>query len=322
MAVPATELQRDLASGRGSVGVQWSPLTVTPVVVHSPAKLNLFLAITGRRPDGFHDLVSLVVPVAFGDTLTVEPTADGVFTLTCDVPGLAVDESNLILKAARLFAQESGWAGGARFSLEKRIPMGAGLGGGSSNATATLRALNTLAGQPLDEARLTTLAAKLGSDCVLFLHERPVIMRGRGERVEPLPEMDATRLRGRSLLVFKPDLSISTPWAYGQMVAAAPRLYLPEADAEARLAGWRSDPGASIEDVLFNNMETAAFAKYLPLPTLLEQLRTQFGLKPRMSGSGSACFAFLPDGAPVAEIETWIRNAWGVSVFLVQTRIA
>src|SRR4051812_34639816 len=114
---------------------------VNPLVVSSPAKLNLFLAITGRRPDGFHDLVSVAAPVEFGDTLTVEQRTAG-FSLECDDPGLEVDETNLVLRAARAFAAAAGWTGGAHFTLAKRIPMGAGLGGGSSNAVAVLQALN------------------------------------------------------------------------------------------------------------------------------------------------------------------------------------
>src|SRR6478752_7320803 len=96
------------------------------VSVFSPAKLNLFLAITGRRADGFHDLVSLAAPLEFGDTLEVESASE--FSLWCDDPNLAVDESNLVLKAARAFAAATSYRGGARFTLRKRIPLGAGLG--------------------------------------------------------------------------------------------------------------------------------------------------------------------------------------------------
>ena len=121
---------------------------VHPEVHFSPAKLNLYLAVTGRRADGFHDLVSLAVPLVWGDELRVTPT-DGAFTLTCNDPAVPVDDTNLVLRAAHSFRTATGWTGGARFVLEKRIPMGAGLGGGSSNATIALRALNHLAGAPL-----------------------------------------------------------------------------------------------------------------------------------------------------------------------------
>lgn len=292
-----------------------------PLVYHCPAKLNLFLAITGRRADGFHDLVSVATPTEWGDALTVEARERG-FTLTCSDATLEIDQTNLVLRAARLFAETTGWKGGAHFSLEKRIPVGAGLGGGSSNATTTLVALNTLAGTPLGRDKLAQLAARIGSDCALFLHGGPVVMRGRGERVDPLPEAVAKRLRGRRVLVFKPTFGISTVWAYRQMAAGAPDSYLPAAEAEAKLDAWIGDDAAPAEDFLFNNMEGPAFKKYIALPVGLGCLREEFALRPRMSGSGSACFAFLPDDAPVPEIYRRLRELWGQEVFVSETRLA
>ena len=286
--------------------------------IHAPAKLNLFLAITGRRADGFHDLVSVVSQLEFGDTLRCEP--DEVVSLACDDPAVPVDETNLVLKAARAFARETGWRGGARFSLEKRTPMGAGLGGGSSDGVAALRALNRLTGGA-HEAVLPRLAAELGSDCPLFLHEGAVVMRGRGERVASLPETAGARLRGRRALVFKPAFGVPTPWAYAQLAAAAPASYLPADEAEARLAKWLQSPSAPAEELLFNNMEPPVFRKFIALPTLLEQLRRDFGLAPRMSGSGSACFALLHDGTRAEPIVGAIRAAWGESAFAIETRL-
>jgi 4-diphosphocytidyl-2-C-methyl-D-erythritol kinase len=292
----------------------------------APAKLNLFLAITGRRPDGFHDLISVVVTTAFGDTLQVEAgLASGGFSLTCDDPTVPLDGSNLIVKAAAAWAKAFGEKGGAapaaRFTLEKRIPMGAGLGGGSSDAVATLRALEALSStaQPLDPTRLAELAAGLGSDCPLFLAGEPVVMRGRGECITPLDAAAARRLRGRRVLIFKPGFGIATPWAYRRM-AADPATYLPAPEAEARLADWinGSDPA---ESLLFNNMESVAFTKFIALPTLLSELRSRYGLVARMSGSGSACFTFLAEDTPVDEVVATIRTAWGSTTFITDTRI-
>jgi 4-diphosphocytidyl-2-C-methyl-D-erythritol kinase len=292
---------------------------VSAISNFAPAKLNLFLAVTGRRADGFHDLVSVAAPLDFGDTLRSEAAGD--FSLTCDDAAVPGDETNLVLKAARAFVRATGWRGGAKFFLEKRIPMGAGLGGGSSDAVAALLALNALAGGPLGAAKLATLAAELGSDCALFLHGGPVVMRGRGERVELLPVEAARRLRGRRVLVFKPDFEIATPWAYAKM-AANPAAYLPAAEAEARLEAWLGDGRAPAEELLLNNMERVAFAKFMALPALLDELREKFGLAPRMSGSGSACFAFLADDAPVAAITAAVRAAWGESAFVREARLA
>jgi 4-diphosphocytidyl-2-C-methyl-D-erythritol kinase len=302
------------------------------VTVSSPAKVNLFLAITGRRRDGYHDLVSVAAPLDFGDELEArsrEPGAEGGFSLGCDQPDVPVDGSNLILRAAAAFAAATGWQGGADFSLTKRIPMGAGLGGGSSNAVAALRALNRLAGGLLPEPRLAAVAATLGSDCALFVQNAPVIMRGRGERVEPLPAAALARLRGRRLLLFKPSFAISTPWAYGRMIASSSAkatedrrsVYLPAAEAEDRLAAWLAG-ARPVEELLFNNMEPAAFEKFGALPLLLEKLHAEFGAVARMSGSGSACFVLLGEDQVTAPLVARIRECWGPAVFVQEARLA
>ena len=319
---------------QGKGGDEW--LSVTFVNVFSPAKLNLFLAITGRRADGFHDLVSVVAPVKFGDNLRVERVegaktdaevnagsgvgVSGCFSLECDDPAVPCDETNLILKAAKAFVEATGEKLSARFVLGKRIPMGAGLGGGSSNAVAALLALNQLVANPLSRERLLDLAIKLGSDCPLFLHGKPLVMRGRGERIEALEAQNGTRLSGRRALVFKPSFSIATAWAFGRMAVGAPMSYLAADEAEARLACWRAGD-ESAEKLLFNNMEQIAFAKYVALPVLLERLRGEFGLAVAMSGSGSACFALLRDGTAVQAVVERIREAWGRHTFIVDTEI-
>jgi 4-diphosphocytidyl-2-C-methyl-D-erythritol kinase len=292
----------------------------------APAKLNLFLAVTGRRADGFHDLVSLVVHLDLGDRLHIEAEAEvtpagAEFSLRCDDPAVPGDGTNLVLKAAHAFSAAAGWTGRARFLLEKRTPLGAGLGGGSSDAVAALLGLNRLAGEPLQHAELAGLAAQLGSDCPLFLYDTPVVIRGRGERVERVSDLVAARLRGRRVLVFKPAFGIPTSWAYARLAAEAPGSYLPEMEAEGRLGAWLAEADAPAEHVLVNTLERAAFQKYLALPVLLERLRERFGLEPRMSGSGSACFAFLQDDVPAGEVAEVVRTAWGASAFVTEARV-
>ena len=314
------------------------------VSLFSSAKVNLFLAITGRRADGFHDLVSVVAPLDFGDQLVAEvrgqrsedrgpsfakasavakPMADKSegrqFTLECDHPEVPVDGSNLVLRAAEAFAAATGWKEQVHFCLTKRIPLGAGLGGGSSNAVAALRALNQLSGGLLEDVRLAGLAAQLGSDCALFLANVPVVMRGRGELVETLPALAAARLRGRRVLLFKPSFGISTPWAYQRMITRGTD-YLPVAEAEARLAVWLGGE-ASGEELLFNNMEPAAFEKYVALPVLLEKLCGESGARPRMSGSGSACYVLLGDDQVAAPLIARIRTCWGPDAFVQEARL-
>ncbi|MDI1334650.1 MAG: 4-(cytidine 5'-diphospho)-2-C-methyl-D-erythritol kinase [Lacunisphaera sp.] len=293
---------------------------MNPVTEFSPAKINLFLAVTGRRADGYHDLVSVAAPLDFGDQLAAEANSAG-FTLTCDDPAIPFDGSNLVLKAAAAFAAATGWPGGAHFRLAKRIPPGAGLGGGSSNAVAALRALNQLSGGLLPAPKLAELAAALGSDCALFLQNAPVVMRGRGERIATLPAAAAARLRGRRVLLFKPSFAIGTLWAYDRMARAAFPPYLPAAEAEARLAGWLRG-NAPAEELLFNNMEGVAFDKFIALPVLLAKLRGEFGLAARMSGSGSACFALLRDDFVTAPVVARLRECWGPAAFVQEARFA
>ena len=305
---------------------------MSATVLPSPAKINIFLAVTGKRPDGFHELVSVAAPLAWGDSLRIEPVAvrsgEGQFSLTCDDPDVPGDEGNLVLKAARAFQEATGWNGSAHFQLEKRIPTGAGLGGGSSNAVAALRGLNALAGEPLSPAALRELATRLGSDCALFLHDGPVVMRGRGERVEALPSAAAARLRGLPVLLFKPAFGISTPWAYARLAAMAAKapeghpVYFSADEAEQRLASWLQKPEEPLGALLLNTMELAAFAKFAALPVLLAQLEVEFGLAPRMSGSGSACFALLPAEAQVEAIIAAIQDAWGPAAWVVRTTLA
>jgi 4-diphosphocytidyl-2-C-methyl-D-erythritol kinase len=306
------------------------------VAIFSPAKINLYLAVTGRRADGYHDLVSVAAPLDFGDQLTAEVTGrkskgDSRYTVECDDPEVPPCGDNLVVKAAEAFAEVTGWKEPVAFRLAKRIPMGAGLGGGSSNAVAALLALNQLSGARLGREALAALAARLGSDCPLFLPGGPVVMRGRGERVEPLPAAAARRLRGRRVLLFKPaSLAVGTAWAYARLAAAAeaapaaggtPGAYLSAMEAERRLTAW-IDGNAGAEELLFNNMEPVVFRKFVALPALSERLRDRFGLAPRLSGSGSACFALLSADAPVEAITAAIREAWGAVAFVQVAAIA
>ncbi|WP_269537913.1 4-(cytidine 5'-diphospho)-2-C-methyl-D-erythritol kinase [Cerasicoccus fimbriatus] len=290
------------------------------LTIFSPAKINLVLAITGVREDGFHELVSLVAPVNFGDEITVElvPGQEG-DVLTCDFPGVPTDGSNLALRAVTAFRQKHHFAEGVRIQLDKRIPAGAGLGGGSSNASAVLAALNQLTGEPLTNAELIELSATLGSDCPLFLAKKPVIMRGRGEHLSDLEPAANDALKGQRLIIFKPSFGVETGWAYGRMKANG-SWYLPTEKAEDMLSQWQASPNSS-KVPLFNNMQDAAFEKYLALPTVLELLRERHAVRCLMSGSGSSCFVCLEEGDDVASITATIRECLGEDVFCVETSI-
>ncbi len=293
------------------------------VVVASPAKINLTLAITGRRSDGFHDLISLVSPVAFGDELNARlaPSFDGSTTLTCDAPGVPLDGSNLVLRAAEAFAAATGWRRAVQFTLVKRIPIGAGLGGGSSNAVAALKAMETLSGHRLNNEERLELAAGLGSDCPLFLHDGPLIMRGRGEHLTPLPAAAAEKLRGRRILIFKPAFGVETAWAF-HALSNRPDWYSDAATEESALAKWLACESAGPEQLRGNTLERPVFAKWPALPVLVDWLRERHGLNARMSGSGSACFAWLMPDTDMLAVTATIQEGWGNGAFIQLTTLA
>jgi 4-diphosphocytidyl-2-C-methyl-D-erythritol kinase len=289
---------------------------VDALTLFCPAKINLFLAITGRRSDGFHSLVSVAAPVDWGDMLTVQPTGAGEFDLTCSDAAVPTDESNLVLKAARAFVAASGWRGGARFHLEKRVPMGSGLGGGSSDAVGALKALNQLAGNPLDSGALSAVAAQVGSDCPLFLSAGAVIMRGRGEMIEPVPVGVNQRLAAARLLLVKPAFGVNTGWAYGALAAQAPGGYLAEAEAETRLEAWLGDESAGVDQLGFNSMAAPVWAKHIALPTLARGLQRELGLTLAMSGSGSACYVVLGEAEQREAVRQSVWECWGESALV------
>lgn len=286
----------------------------------APAKINLMLAITGTRADGFHELISLVAPISLGDTLSAEygenAPAD---TLSCAMQGVPVDATNLVMRATKLFREIVPALPPIHWRLEKRVPHGAGLGGGSSDAASALLLMNEICAGALGGKILRELAVQLGSDCALFLDEKPVIMRGRGEQTYTLSEREISALREREFLLFKPAFGVSTAEAYAKMKRAAPRFYGSQSDAESRLAAWQKNPTGTLP--LFNSMELPVFEKYVALPALFALLRDRHALQAHMSGSGSACFAEISPSTNVPEIKRTIRDAWGETAFIEKITI-
>jgi 4-diphosphocytidyl-2-C-methyl-D-erythritol kinase len=287
------------------------------LVAAAHAKLNLSLAITGRRADGFHELVSLVAPLGLADTLSLEPGRP--LGLTCDDASLPVDGTNLVLKAAAAYARRRPSAPTGHFHLIKKVPHGAGLGGGSADAAAALRLLDQASGEPLGAEALEALAAEVGSDCPFFVRGQAAVMRGRGERLELLPPAARAALAGRKVVLVKPPFGIPTPEAYG-LLAKAGR-YRPAAQAEAELDAWVADPSAD-PSALGNDLVAPVFAKYLALPVGLESLRHATGYAGRMTGSGSACFGFVSDGFDHARLREEAHRVWGPGAWVEPTVIS
>lgn len=257
----------------------------------SPCKINLLLNILGRRTDGFHELETVFLPVPLHDVLEFELGGEGV-QLSCDHPDLPVDGSNLVHRAATAFLGEIKWTGGVRIHLRKRIPMAAGLGGGSGNAAQTLIGLNILLGNPLGVDVLDRLAAGLGSDVNFFLQSRPALAIGRGERVAPLEPFD--RLTGCGLFLHHPGFGISTAWAYRELGR------FPEAlnGRRGRAQEWvdrmvDGDVGGAM-GALYNSLEAPALEKYPVLRLFQEKLKALGAMGALMSGSGSTTFAVFP----------------------------
>ncbi len=252
----------------------------------APAKINLSLRVLGRREDGFHDIETLITPITLADEITVEPTPGASLRLTCDDPTLPVDGKNLAFRAAEIFCQHAGIPAEFAIDIRKRIPHGAGLGGGSSDGATVLLALNEHLASPLPMEILSALAAQLGSDVPVFLERGAAICRGRGERVEP--SAFAERL---PLLLLKPPFPVPTPWAYGQWRDSTE---LPGVRYAAQPFSWGE---------LVNDLERPVFSKYLPLAALKSWLLEQPAVAGALlSGSGSTVFAILKDPADADDL--------------------
>jgi 4-diphosphocytidyl-2-C-methyl-D-erythritol kinase len=247
----------------------------------SPAKINLTLRVADVRPDGFHEIESLVAQIGLCDQVSVTPREDRRHLVECDDRTIPCDETNLARRAARLLAETAGVRRGALISLTKRIPAGAGLGGGSSNAAATLKLLNGLWRLGLSHPDLAGLGAQLGSDVPLFCYGPLSVIRGRGDEVEEL--RDCMELYAALVL---PGLHCSTAEVYAAFDRLPDRPIHPSL-GEVRTA---THSAARLMEVLYNDLEPAAFAVAPQLHRLAERV-TELATGPvRMSGSGSTLY--------------------------------
>jgi 4-diphosphocytidyl-2-C-methyl-D-erythritol kinase len=271
------------------VQVHRSPVEI---VIQTPAKLNLFFEVLGKRQDGYHEIETLMCPIDLYDTLTFREEPSGRLNLQCqwacapDGPGEAGHEElprgsdNLVLRAIDLICRRTGIARGADLLLIKRIPLAAGLGGGSSDAAAALVAANLGWSLRLSPAELMGLAAELGSDVPFFLIGGPAVCRGRGELVEPVAGLGPMHF-----VLVRPPAGLSTADVYGACRPAdAPR------PLEPLLKALRAGDGRQAGGLLVNRLQPAAEA----LSPWIARLRERFGredlLGHGMSGSGTTYF--------------------------------
>ena len=270
------------------------------LTLQAPAKVNLTLLVSARRGDGYHDVSTVMQTVDLGDTLTLTGEGRGL-TLTCTDPAVPADDSNLVLRAARLFFAEAGLpVPDLHFRLEKRIPSQAGLGGGSSNAASALLALRTLYAPALSDEKLECMAARLGSDVPFFIRGGTMHCTGRGERIAPLPPLTAGWF-----VIVKPPESFPTPAMYRRLDELPPEPHRP-ANLTAALEG--GDVRA-VAAALYNSFERAV-PPDSAVRTVRDVLLAQGALGALLSGSGSAVFGlFQREDAARAAAEI-LRARW------------
>jgi 4-diphosphocytidyl-2-C-methyl-D-erythritol kinase len=258
------------------------------LILKAPAKVNLHLEIKGRRPDGYHEILSIVHSVQLYDRVYLRSLKDKkILRILCDPP--LPGQSNIAATAAQLFTSTCGIEAGIEVCIEKRIPVGAGLGGGSSDAAAVLVGLNKLLGTRLSKGELHEMAAGLGSDVPFFLEQGAALMSGRGEELESLePREDLI------LVLVSPDFSISTGEAYRWFDMAEKiqrRKSISRVDLKARL---RQTPPASWD--FFNSFQPVVEDRYPQIKTIAGELKDCGADFAALSGSGSTIFGVFTDG--------------------------
>lgn len=273
--------------------------------ISSPAKVNLFLRVCGKRDDGYHEIESLMHPVSLSDNVLLEPGGKGV-EIRCPASDAPEDDSNLASRAAQLFYESLGRKAGLSIRLEKRIPIGAGLGGGSSNAAAVLKGLNVLEDSPFSTAQLAAMGARLGADVPFFVYGKPALATGFGEKITPF---DCMYLH--YMVIVYPGFAASTARVYKKCNLALTRCKkihrVPDLTGGLR----------AVEDLLCNDLEEPAMALY-PEITGVKAAFLETGAKGAlMSGSGSSVFGLYDSRAQAVAAQERLReinSRW--SVFL------
>eukprot|EP00667_Euglena_gracilis_P010210 EG_transcript_10380 len=296
-----------------AAGQPAAPAAAWDLEAFSPSKVNLFLRILRRRSDGYHDLASLFQAISLGDRLSLrllpEDAPDDVFE--CNMAGVPVDRTNLVLRAVDLLRQRTGVARRLHIRLAKTVPAQAGLGGGSGNAATALWAANQLFGQPATMEQLVEWSAELGSDITFFLSGGTAYCTGRGEVLTPLPPLPPQRL-----YIFKPDIGLSTAAVFRALDLAA----LSPADPQDLLAKFQAavpTVASAPSDAFVNDLEQPAFALVPELGVLRDELRGCGFPHVFMSGSGTSIVALGEPTGPLtgAEVVARLNGRPGLQAF-------
>lgn len=269
--------------------------------VPARAKLNLSLDVLGRRADGYHAMRMVMQSVSLCDEVRLERREAGGVTLRSNFSFLPGDSRNIAVKAARVFFDALGAAWpGLRIYLEKRIPVGAGLGGGSADAAAVLRGLNAMSGAKLPPERLRELAALVGSDVPFCVEGGTVLATGRGELLEPLPPLPDC-----GIVICKPAFSIRTPELFGRIDARRSRI---RPDTEGMVEALRAGDLPGIAQRMYNVFEDVLPPHCEQIAVLRRALLDAGALGAVMSGTGSAVFGIFPDRAAAAAARDALRG--------------
>ena len=274
------------------------------------AKINLTLDILGTREDGFHEVAMVMQAVGLSDVLTLEKRETSGVGLTIDVPWLRADEKNLAYRAAKLMQEEYHLPGGVEIHLTKRIPMAAGLAGGSADAAAVLRGMDALYELGAGDEKLCELGARLGSDIPFTLMGGTMLATGRGEVLRRLPDFPET-----FVVLAKPHVSVSTAWAYGAY-DTHPAEQHPDNDAMIRAieAGDRRKAAS----FLCNVLESATIKRYEVISKLKEMMKEAGAMASLMSGSGPTVFGLAKTREQAEKIAAAVRLP-DVDVFITKT---
>ncbi len=289
------------------------------VTCHAPAKINLGLSIEGRRPDGYHDIATIFLKITLADTLHVESTS-GAIEIQCAHPDVPCDEGNLIHRAIALL-QPLAPGRGARVRLEKRIPVAAGVGGGSSDAAAALLAVNTLWDLQLTPDDLRPYGAQLGADVPFFLYPGAAAYgRGRGDELSPLSCPNPF-----FLVLVTPPVAVSTAQVYGQY-----KIELTDVAKDTTIVGRYFESGdlSSLAAACVNDLETVVMRQFPVVQTVKKTLNQPGTYGVCMSGSGPTVYALCPSQdvaervAAVARSRgwpTWICQPWSGDISVLDT---
>jgi len=274
----------------------------------SPAKINLYLKVTGTRLDGYHELETLFLPLtAPADEITIRSNSAGQgLSLSAEGAVLPLDSRNLCWKAAAAWSEATGIPADFHLHLRKIVPVAAGLGGGSANAATVLLALNGHYGAPLDDRALAALAVKLGADVPFFLHPRPAIARGIGEQLE-YPDYDIARL---PILIAAPDFPVRAAWAYCHLEpAGGSGAALADLQTALRRQDW-----PAVGQALRNDLAPAIFAKFPLLRMVRRDLLAGGACGAEISGSGPSLFAVCTSRAAAMTLAADVQRRHGGTV--------